>query len=64
MLWQVKMAKIYSMYKNDECLAVGTLIQLSKQLNVSIQTLYFYLTPSYKKRLKKGKNRRELVRVE
>ena len=58
------MAKIYSMYKNDECLAVGTLIQLSKQLNVSIQTLYFYLTPSYKKRLKKGKNRRELVRVE
>lgn len=58
------MAKIYVMYKNDECLAVGTLIQLSKQLNVSIQTLYFYLTPSYKKRLKKGKNRRELVRVE
>ena len=58
------MTKIYAMYKGDECLAIGTLIQLSKALNIKIGTLYFYMSPTYKKRVKKGKNRRELVRVE
>lgn len=52
------------MYKGEECLAIGTLIQLSKQLGIKIETLYFYMSPTYKKRVKKGKNRRELVRVE
>ena len=58
------MSKIYAMYKGDECLAMGTIIQLAKQLNVNIRTIKFYLTPSYKKRIKKGKNRRELIKVE
>lgn len=58
------MTKVYAMYKGDECLAIGTVIQLSKQLGVSIQTIRFYLTPSYKKRVKKGNNRRELIKVE
>ena len=58
------MTKVYAMYKGDDCIAMGTIIQLSKQLGVSIQTIRFYLTPSYKKRVKKGKNRRELIKVE
>ena len=58
------MTKIYAMYKGYECLAIGTLIQLSKQHGIKIETLYFYMSPTYKKRVKKGKNRRELVRVE
>lgn len=58
------MSKIYAMYKGDDCIAMGTIIQLSKQLGVSIQTIRFYLTPSYKKRVKKSKNRRELIKVE
>ena len=58
------MAKIYAMYKGDKCLATGTLIQLSKALDIKIQTLYFYLSPTYKERFKKGKNRRELIRIE
>lgn len=58
------MSKIYAMYKGEQCLAIGTIIQLSKELGVSIQTIRFYLTPSYKKRVKKGKNRRELIKVE
>lgn len=58
------MSKIYAMYKGEECIAMGTIIQLAKQLNVDIQTIRFYLTPSYRKRVKKGNNRRELVRVE
>ncbi len=56
--------KIYAMYKGEECLAIGTLIQLARDLNIKLKTLYFYRTPTYKKRSKKGKNRRELVRVE
>lgn len=58
------MSKIYAMYKGDDCIAMGTIIQLSKQLGVSIQTIRFYLTPSYRKRVKKGNNRRELIKVE
>lgn len=58
------MAKIYAMYKGEKCLATGTLVQLSKALNIKIQTLYFYMTPTYKKRLEKGINRRELIRLE
>lgn len=58
------MAKIYAMYKGERCLATGTLVQLSKALNIKIQTLYFYMTPTYKKRLEKGINRRELIRLE
>lgn len=58
------MVKVYAMYKGEECLATGTLVQLSKKLNISIQTLRFYLTPTYRKRFIKSKNRRELIRIE
>ncbi len=58
------MVKVYAMYKGDKCLASGTLYQLAKQLNINIQTLRFYLTPTYKKRFEKSKNRRELIRIE
>ena len=47
------MAKIYAMYKGEKCLATGTLIQLSKALNIKIQTLYFYMSPTYQKRVAK-----------
>ena len=47
------MSKIYAMYKGDECIAMGTISQLAKQLNVDIQTIRFYLTPSYKKSKKR-----------
>ena len=57
------MTKIYAMYKGDKLLASGTLYQLAKELKIEIQTLRFYLTPTYKKRLKKGINRRELVEI-
>ena len=53
--------KVYAMYKGEECLGIGTLEELAKELNVKYRTIAFYLTPTYKKRIKKGKNRRELV---
>lgn len=55
--------KVYAMYKGDECLGIGTLIQLARDLKVKYRTLKFYLTPTYKKRSSKGKKRRELVEV-
>lgn len=58
------MVKIYAMYKGEKCLATGTLYQLAKELNINMQTLRFYLTPSYHKLLKASKNRRELIRIE
>lgn len=57
------MNKIYAMYKGEECLGIGTLEELAKELNVKYETMYFYTTPTYKKRIKKSKKRRELVRI-
>ncbi len=53
--------KQYAMYKGDECIAVGNIYQIAKKLNIKIETIRFYLTPTYKKRVKKSKNRRELI---
>ena len=58
------MAKIYAMYKGEKCLGTGTLYQLAEKLNINIQTLRFYLTPTYRERFEKGRNRRELIRIE
>lgn len=51
------------MYKGDECLGIGTLVELANQFNVKYRTMAFYLTPTYKKRCKESKKRRELIRV-
>lgn len=56
--------KVYALYKGEECLGIGTLKELAEQLKVKYETMYFYTTPTYKKRCKKSKNRRELVRIE
>ena len=58
------MVKVYALYKGEECLGIGTLKELAKELNVQYKTMRFYTTPTYKRRVKKGKNRRVLVRVE
>ncbi len=58
------MNKVYAMYKGEECIAIGNVYQLAKELNVQLSTIRFYLTPTYKKRKKNSKNRRVLVRVE
>ena len=55
--------KVYAMYKGEECLGIGTLIQLAKQLNIKYETLKFYLTPVYKKRVENSKKRRELILI-
>jgi len=55
--------KEYALYKGDECLAIGTIEEIAEQVGVKYRTIHFYTTPTYKRRVKKGKNRRELVRI-
>lgn len=56
--------KEYALYKGEECLAIGTIKKIAKQLKVKERTIYFYTTPTYKKRVKAGKNRRELITLD
>lgn len=55
--------KEYALYKGDDCLAIGTIKEIAKQMNVKEETIYFYTMPAYKRRCKKSKNRRELVKL-
>ena len=58
------MVRVYAMYKGEECLGIGTIKELAEMLNVNIKTIKFYLTPTYKKRCKKGINRREMILID
>lgn len=59
----MKKNKQYAVYKGEECIAIGNIYQLANKLNVKIETIRFYLTPTYKNRCKKSKNRKEIVEV-
>lgn len=55
--------KFYALYKGDEIIAIGTLKELGKLLNVSPRTIFFYSTPTYKKR-NKGGNSYIVIRID
>ena len=61
------MAKIYTLYKGDKFVSVGTKKEIANELNIKIETVTYYGTPAYKKRAKKNKtdknNRYELVEL-
>ena len=44
----MKKKKIYAYYRGDEFVAVGTVQEIAKQLNLSVETIYFYIAPSSK----------------
>ncbi|PED63993.1 hypothetical protein [Priestia megaterium] len=48
--------KEYAVYKGEQLLAVGTAMECAEELNVKPETIHFYTTPTYKRRLKKRKN--------
>lgn len=56
--------KEYAIYKGEECLGIGTKKELAEQMKVSVKTISFYTTPTYKKRCEKSKNRREVIKLE
>lgn len=56
--------KEYALYKGEECLAIGTIREIAEKMNVKKETIKFYVTPTYKKRIKGSKKRRELIRLD
>ena len=46
----------YAVYKGEELLVVGTAEECAKELNVQKETIHFYTTPTYRRRLDKRKN--------
>lgn len=49
---------IYALYRGEKFLAIGTKKELAELLNVKVETVSFYATPSYKKRTNQDKARR------
>lgn len=46
----------YAVYKGDELLAIGTLEECAKQLNVTKEYIYWLTMPTAKRRIAKRKN--------
>ena len=59
--WETKKLKTYAVYKGDEFKFMGTISECSKYLGVDERTVYFYTTPSYKKRSEDSKHYHHLV---
>ena len=47
---------IYALYKGDEFIDLGTKQYLANLLKVKPETINFYMSPTYRKRNKKGNN--------
>lgn len=53
--------RIYALYKGDELLADGTVYEISKNVNKSLRYIKWMTFPHYEKRLKKSKDRLQMV---
>lgn len=53
----------YALYKGEEPLYTGTAEELAKYLGVNVRTIYFYSTPTYRKR-NNGTNAYIVIRIE
>ena len=56
--------RIYAVYKGDEFIDVGTKKELSKSLGCQVDTISFYLSPAYKKRVINSDKAIHVCRVE
>lgn len=53
--------KVYAVYKGETFKMTGTWYDVINYLNISESTLRYYLSPSYKKRFKKGDSKRLVI---
>ena len=51
------------MYKGENLLAIGTERQLARDLGIKVETIKFYRSPAYQRRLAKRKDGGENSRV-
>lgn len=50
-----KQIEEYALYKGDELLIIGTIKEIAKHEGVKVDTIKFYKTPVYKKRVESRK---------
>lgn len=55
--------KYYALYKGDKFIDLGSMLYLCKKYNFRRQTLMFYKTPAYLKRIEKG-YKKKLILIE
>ena len=53
----------YAMYKGENLLVIGTESELARELGVKVETIKFYKSPAYARRLAERKDRGENCRV-
>lgn len=44
------MKKQYAVYRGDDLLAIGTAEEIAEKLGIKKETVYFYASPTHKKR--------------
>ena len=57
------MSNVYALYKGERLLDIGTVNELAEKFGIKEKTIYYYKTPTYKKRNKK-ENHRVLIKIE
>lgn len=55
---------IYALYKGDKFIDLGTKEYLAEKLNVTPETIYYYTTPAYRKRIKDYNKRLFVIKIE
>jgi hypothetical protein len=53
----------YAVYKGDTFICMGTVNECAEHMNVLPETVKFYTTPTYAKRIAKRKNARNYITV-
>ena len=53
----------FALYKGEELLRIGTLKEIAESENVKLETIQFYMKPTYKRRIAKRKNARNYREV-
>ena len=56
--------KIFAVYKGDEFIDLGTKTELAKKLDLKPDTIDFYATSIYKKRIKDKPDAMIVIRIE
>lgn len=54
--------KEYALYKGDKLVVIGTVKEIAKKLDVSEKTVFFFGSPTYKKRT--TENARRLIKID
>lgn len=60
----LKKKKVYALYKGDTNLCDGTIKEIAEKMNLSVETIRFYKSNTYKKRRTDSEKFLELIIIE